>query len=110
METNTNTYLGIPAQQIARNTINRVLELKPWRLRRARDRRLRAIAEGWSKNGGYFIATPQELAAKYPEFFRCASNEQQDTIMWSVSAGLRCPGGYYKPAICPIKNLGKQQK
>ena len=100
------TIISIPAQQIARNTIKRVLELKPWRLRRARDRRLREVAEEWSNKGGYIIATPYELAEQYPEFFRCASNEPQDTIMWSIGAGLPRKGGYYQPAICPIKNMG----
>lgn len=101
------TYLGVPADKIARNTINVVLALKPWRLRRARDRRLRQVAEEWAKAGGYIIATPQELAAQYPDFFRCSTNEKQDTIMWSISAGLRQPGGYYQPAICPIKNFSR---
>lgn len=101
----TNIYLGVTAEQIARNTINRLLDLAPWRFRSARDRRLRTIAEEWSKNGGYMLATPQELAAKYPDYFRCAASDPQVTIMWSIGAGLRLPGGYYKPAICPIKNM-----
>ena len=94
-------------EQIALAMIDRLLSFNPWRVRRARDRRLRAVAEEWKKRGGYFIATPQELAEKYPEFFRCATNEPQDRIIWSISVGLRLPGGYYKPAICPVTNLSK---
>lgn len=94
-------------EQIAQNTINRVLELKPWRFRRARDRRLRKVAEELSKKGGYIIATPQELAEQYPEFFRCASNEPHHTIMWSIGAGLPLKGGYYQPAFCPISNISR---
>lgn len=94
-------------KEMAARMNSRILDLKAWRFRRCRDRRLRAIAEEWKKNGGYIIATPQELEEEYPEFFHCAKNEDTRVFMWGISAGLRQPGGYYKPEICPITHLGK---
>lgn len=102
MKTTTN-YQELNAEAAAQAMTRRSAEIKTWRLNRKSDREMRDIAISLMKDGGYLVATPNELHNTYPSLFAQDNGPDRDAkIMWAVSAGLTDEYGRVHLNFCPI--------
>ena len=76
-----------------------------WRLARKIDRQMKKEAHRINtEERGYILATPVELARRYPDFFKedGLSPDANVPMMWAFYPGLPNHRGRVRIALCPI--------
>lgn len=79
--------------------------VKSWRLGRSIDRRMKKEAHRINQEEqGYILATPVELAQRYPDFFSEDGNspDAYDPMIWAFYPGLPKRRGRVQLALCPV--------
>ena len=97
------------SKEIAKNCTTRAASLKDWRITNKRTRAAREAARELLEQGGYFIGTKAEAAAKWPGIVKMLSYEsdQKAVYMWAFDTTLR-RWPYADIDLVPISSEGQR--
>lgn len=88
----------------AKDMTSEVANMKDWRVRNKHNRAMREIArELVESNGGYLIASPNELAERYPGMFESNPVNGDTKMVWCIGTeSIKFPGTARRFSFWPV--------